>query len=201
VDDVRIDWRVPAGRPSMLFGPGATRTEIAVVWLTVSVALAAQLLLLHLTHVTWEWWQWLVAVVVIVDVCGGVVANSLGTAKRFYSPAGPSRTNDMRPLLARSHLLFAAAHVHPFVVAVLWDGHWWWATLFYATSVCGVALVRHLPLYLERPAAMAVAVVSVFAAAGPPAPAGLGWLGPALVLKLVVAHSVTEAPFRPVGRA
>lgn len=184
----RTDW---------LYGTGATRLEKSAVWVTVAAALPVVVLTHQSAGVAWRWWHWVVVVAVVADVVGGVVANSLGSAKRLYhAPAPPSGTFGERVL--RSHLAFAALHVHPFAVAALFPGGTWaWAAGWYAVTVLGVGLVVAVPADLKRPAAMGVATLAVLSAGAVAGPAGVAWLGPALVLKLVVAHAVPEAACRP----
>jgi hypothetical protein len=196
-----VDWDVPAGRTDWLFGTGATRDERQLVWAIVLmggfVAVATEVAAERM----WTWWQWGLIVVLVVDVVGGVTANSLGTAKRLYSsspgPAAPITTR-----IALSHGIFAAAHVHLFVVSALFpEAPWTWSTYWYSVSLVSVVAVRQAPVYLQRPLGLGLVAIALIGegALVLPDPVVLGWLGPVMMLKLVVAHSVTESPFRPGG--
>ena len=192
----RVVWELPAGKPDWLFGTGATRTERSLVWLSVLVAFAAIVAVSRVNDREWAWWQWALLLVLVVDVVGGVVANSLGSAKRFYAQE-PSAAAGLRRF-ALNHVVFAAGHLHLFaVVAAFGIGHWPWAVYWYLACLVSVAAVRSSPLYLQRAVAAGAMTLAVILGGAVQGPAGLVWLGPVLMLKLVVAHSVTEAPFRP----
>lgn len=193
----RIDWTVPAGRPDWLLGAGAVRAERRTVWGASAVAAGAAVAVAAAQDVTWSWWQWSLVLVLTLDVAGGVVANALGSAKRFYHSPVP-RGLPLPQRVVRDHVGFAALHVHPFVVAALLpDASWPWAAAWYLASLAGTVAVVRAPLYLRRPLAAAVVTVAVVAAPLVDAPAGLAWLGPVLVLKLVASHGVREEPYRP----
>jgi hypothetical protein len=184
-------------RPDWLYGTGATRVEKVVVWLTVAVALPVVVVIQERSDATWRWWHWLLLLALVADLVGGVVANSLGSAKGLYHTPWPS-SGPFRHRILRNHLAFAALHVHPFVVVMLFPGsRWAWAAGWYAAAVIGVGLVAAAPTYLKRPAAMGVATLALLVADMAAGPGGLAWLGPTLVLKLVVAHAVPETPYRP----
>ncbi|UMG94399.1 hypothetical protein [Nocardioides sp. TF02-7] len=129
-----------------------------------------------------------------------VVANSLEPAKRLYHQRAASGASVVERVV-RNHVAFSALHLHPFLVAALFPGAGWaWAAGWYVAAVLGVGLVVVLPLHLKRPAAMGLATLAVLVAAVPGGlgPEAIGWLGPVLVLKLVVAHAVPERA--PAGR-
>lgn len=196
----RIDWDVPPGRTDWLFGTGVTRTEKNLVWVTVIAGGFAVAGVVTDIGAGWAWWQWLVTLVVVFDVVGGVPANSLGTAKRLYARS-PEPGGGLTQRIALDHVLFTAAHVHLFVITPLFGAeHWAWAAYWYCVALGSVILVRGLPVYLQRPAALALTTVSLIVGETLPGPAGIAWLGPVLVLKLLNAHAVTESPFRPVPR-
>ncbi|MGY1603116.1 hypothetical protein [Geodermatophilus sp. SYSU D00815] len=193
-----VDWELPGGRTDWLLGTGAVPAERSLVWTTTAVAAGAVVAVAAAEPVTWSWWQWALVLVLTVDVAGGVPANALGSAKRLYhSPTPPGLSLPHRVL--RSSVGFAALHAHPFVVAALFpDATWVWAGVWYLLSLGGTVAVVAVPLYLRRPLAAAAVTVALIAAPLVQAPAGLAWLGPVLVLKLVAAHAVREEPYRPV---
>ncbi len=195
--DVRIDWELPDGEPDWLLGTGAVSTERRLVEAASAVATGAAVAVAAAQGVGWSWWQWSLVLALTVDVAGGVVANSLGPAKRFYhSPTAPDLALPLR--VVRSHVGFSAVHLHPFVVAALLPGATWgWAAAWYVLCLAGTVAVVRVPLYLRRPLAAAVVTVAVVAAPLVDAPPGLAWFGPVLVLKLVAAHGVREEPYRP----
>ncbi len=198
-----VDWRAPPGPPGWLVGAGATRGERALV---AAATAAGTLLVLAAGSPTWRWWQWALVLAVAVDVVGGVAANALGPAKRqYHGPPPPDAGRGARTL--RHPVLFAAAHVHPFVLVLVLPGDaWGWALLWYAACVAGSAVVHAAPLHLARPLAFAVLaalLVVPWALTAPAvaAPDGLAWFGPVLACKLVAAHAVREEPYRPAPSA
>lgn len=192
-----VDWRPPPGPPGWLVGAGTTRGERVLVGVAtvLGTALAAAG-----GSDAWRWWQWALVLVVAVDVVGGVAANALATAKRQYH--GPTSASGAAARVLRHPVAFTAAHVHPFVLAlVLPGGAWPWAAFWYACCVTGVAAVHAAPLHLARPVAFAVLGTLLVAAPLVDAPAGLAWFGPLLACKLVAAHAVREEPYRPAPPA
>lgn len=189
-----IDWHVPDDRPDWLLGTGATRTERITVWTATALITAVALMV---ADESWALWQWLVVAVLTIDVAGGVVANSLGTAKRFYHSPLPATAGHLTRVV-HNPIGFAVIHVQPFIVALaLPDAGWAWAATWWGAALVGTILVTSAPLYLER--AVAASVVTTVLIASPllDHPSGLWWFGPVLVLKLVGAHAVREEPYRP----
>ena len=183
-------------------GSGATALERRLVWSAAGLGAAAAAAVALLAGVSWAWWQWALVLAVAVDVLGGIPANSLGSAKRFYHSPGSEPAGRARRLL-RDSRSFAAAHLHPFLVAAtVPDATWTWAIFWYGACLGGTAVVAAVPLYLSRPVASATVALALVAGPVVGAPPGLEWLGPLLALKLVVAHAVPEEPYRPeAGRA
>ncbi|HSL57794.1 MAG TPA: hypothetical protein VK866_08125, partial [Acidimicrobiales bacterium] len=191
-----VDWTLPPGRPNWFVGSGATVGEQAVVWATVGAGLVLALAVARDLDVSWTWWHHVVAVILVVDVVGGVVANGLGSAKRLYHGHDPVPGAAGRWL--RNDLVFAAAHLpHLVLAATLPGGTVGWAMVWYAVILSGVAAVVAAPQHLTRPIGLAVATVAVLVASLVTGPDALGWFGPVIVLKLVLAHAVPEEPYRP----
>lgn len=191
-----IEWRY-SGTPDGFFGTGATPAERTLVW--VFGLLGAAVLGWHwgVASLPWMWWHYVIAALFALDVLGGVVANSLNSCKRFYhSPLQPMETGFTA--LAKNHLAFAAFHVHPLLVGLIFGPLNWVYGLFgYALLVASTALVLRLPLYLHRPAAAGFVLLALLLNfyAIPPI-TGFEWLIPALFLKIVYGHSVREEPYR-----
>lgn len=72
-----------------------------------------------------------VLMTIAADGLGGVVVNATGSNKRWLH--GPGRTN-------RFDMLYVAAHVHPFVVALVVPGFSWTAAVVVYASVLSAAL-------------------------------------------------------------
>jgi hypothetical protein len=195
-------WERPGGRGDPLFGAGATRVEKV---LASGAGLLGALLVAGTAAAQGSGWsavQYAVAAIIAFDVVGGVVANSLGSAKRDHlrTPSATARTAAGRVL--RMPVLFTALHVHPIVVGVLYDSPvWWWGAAWYLVTLLGTILVRLSALYLQRPVALAWCALVAVGASFLPSPALWGWLPVVLVLKLVLAHAVPEKPYRPAEDA
>jgi hypothetical protein len=194
-----VDWVIPEGKPDWLVGTGALPAERHLVWWSTTVATVAVVAATVHADPVWTWWQWLLVLAVAIDVAGGVPANMLATAKRQYHGA-PTAPATARERLLRNPVAFSALHLHPFALTVaLPDSHLMWASAWYLVCLAGTAAVVATPLYLHRPLAAAIATSTFVAVPLIDAPDGLSWLGPLLVLKLVVAHAVREEPYRPAA--
>lgn len=128
----------------------------------------------------------LVIGIVAFDFFGGAVATSTGSAKRRYHAPDRGR---------RHHLLFVAAHVQPFLVALFVPGlHWWAAAALYLFTLVGALAVAFAPSEAQRPAAFAATVTG---AAGAllwlPVPPALAWLAPVMLIKLLLGHMLPES--------
>lgn len=180
-----------------LTGAGATVAERTLVYVT-GVAGAALVWWTFVRPEPWSWWQALLAVVVAADLFGGAVANATNATKQQYQkplPGGAPRWMS----LVHDPVAFTALHVYPLVVVALYPGgSWWWGLGWYAGTVAAVAVVtRGVRRDLQRPVAMAFAVVAVPIALTCPAPPGWSWLPFVYVAKLLLAHAVHEEVYRP----
>jgi hypothetical protein len=192
----RIVWEPPAPRSGILgswdtfIGPGATPAESRLIWLTAVGGGVLAFFAARNDGVTWTPWQWLIALLMALDLFGGVAANASSATKRWYHRSGQG---------SRHHLTFIAYHIYPFLVAWLFrDGDWTYAVLVYGYLLLAAVLLLQTPFYLKRPTALALYLL------GMTIPwllisqtAGLIWFVPVLYLKLIVCHLVPEAPFRP----
>lgn len=167
-----------------LIGPGASASELALGWGAATAAALVQLVwALAASH--WSVLQIVVAVVFAFDIGGGVVVNATRSGRRWWHRDGQG---------PRRQLVFFAAHVHPFVVALLWpEFGWWQAAGLYLTMLAAVAVVMVSPARLKRPVAYGLGsagiVLGVTVFLGPP---GLVWLPPLYFVKLVMAHAVPD---------
>jgi hypothetical protein len=157
-----------------------------VLVLTATVGAAAWVL----AHAAWAapgWTALQVAVVALLaaDVGGGLVDNATDSARRWWHRPGRR---------ARHHLLFLAAHVHPFVLVLVLGGPGWRtaAGTYAATLVIGAAVLL-TPPHLRRPVAFGcyAAAVTALSTLGT-APGGLEWFAPLLLLKLLLAHLLPD---------
>ncbi|WP_226599601.1 hypothetical protein [Streptomyces violascens] len=86
-----------------------------------ATALGALALLMANRHVGWAWWQWALAVALVWDLAGGVVANGLDTVKVFYHSPLPSNT-PKRVRVAHHPVGFTALHIQPTLIALVFPG-------------------------------------------------------------------------------
>jgi len=181
----------PAPRTSILglwdraVGPGASAAENAgTIGLAIAGAVGAGL---------WAWLeqrtvaQSVLAAVLAMDVVAGVWANATPASRRWWHRDGTG---------VRTHLGFVVPHVHPFLVAWLFDdASWTWAGVLYGSIVLAAIVVTQMPRRLQTPASL-VLCVPIVAVAHALAPGVLVWLAPALALKLVAGHASSDVPGR-----
>ncbi|HEY4342912.1 MAG TPA: hypothetical protein VGN05_01085 [Parvibaculum sp.] len=199
-NDARIEWSYTT-KPEFFMGADATSAEKA--W-ALCAAAAAPVLLYALAwrgQVDWALWQWALAVLLAIDIAGGVVANALSALKRLtFSPPNPADGWAVR-LVKRRPLLFPLAHVHPLLLAWAFGGSAVFGAVWYAAPILSHMLIHRLPLYLHRPAALgliaAAFLVSLYVIG---APRGFEWFAPLFMLKLVYGHAVREEPYAPPSR-
>src|SRR5690606_24667350 len=113
------------------FGREPSRGSILLALLVAGATIALGGAMLLGAGLQLAWWQWALVVVVAFDIGGGVIANATPAAARQYHRLD-------RPW---EPVLFAAGHVHPFVIAWLLPGYNWQAgaTLYIATIVAVIA--------------------------------------------------------------
>lgn len=194
-----IDWQVPDTGLDAFHGDGASGAEKL---LPSATGIAGGVLVAGYAAVggeaAWSWWQYALAVILVFDLVGGVVAMGLNSAKRFHHAETipvprPSAT------LMRREVLFAGVHVQPVVIAVLFPGAGpWWGVLWYLVALAGVVVVRWVPLYLARPVALLTVALAPVVSMTMAAPDGFVWLPAVLITKLVLG-SVREEPYRPTA--
>lgn len=194
-----VDWTAPQAKPDALYGSGARPEEKA---LALAAGVIAAVIVVAYVALTapglWDWWQYAVAAVLLLDLAGGVVANGLNSAKRDHFAPDEDRPRRFSERLVRWPVLFAALHVQPILVAILFPGPgFWWGLLWYGATLAAVVGVRRVPLYLQRPVALLACTLVAAAAPLVPSPYGFSWLPVVLVLKLALAHAVQEEPYRP----
>jgi len=192
-----IEWTPPAPRPGLLgswdrfIGPGATRAENLLILAAAFVAGLALPLYAVLRGLGWTVLQLVVGGLVAADLAGGIVANATGPAKAWYHRTGQGFWQ---------HLGFVALHIVDIaLVAGLFRGmDWAYAAGVYGYLLLASILTLRVPLYLQRPVALLLygGAILLNAYIFPPT-AGTEWFVPILFLKLLVAHVLPEAPFRP----
>ena len=200
ISSTPIRWQPPEPRSGLLgqwdtfIGPGATRAELLLIWLSALGGAVFALAYAWRAGVQWSLWLWIIALIMAFDLFGGVVANATSTIKRWY----------FRPSQGfRQHITFVAYHIYPFLVAWLFrDGDWLYGLLAYGYLLLAAVLILRTQVYLKRPLAMLLYLVGITVPVLvlKPTP-GLIWFLPVLYLKLLVCNLVPEAPFRPAASA
>lgn len=165
-----------------LVGPGASAAENAVTLIVAPVAAALAVWLLPAGASTL---QQALAAVLAFDVIAGVWVMSTPAARRWYHRPGRSLA---------SRWAFAFGHVHPFVIAVVFELPLWpWAGCLYAGMVTATVGLGLVPRRLRAPAAALVVVVvltiDAMVGGGP-----LVWFAPAYMMKLVIGHLLPDHP-------
>ncbi|MFD0424539.1 hypothetical protein [Streptomyces parvus] len=166
-----------------LIAPEAERGERIVCY--ASALAGAVLATVLALRAPYTWLSLTVIAVVAFDLFGGTVVNATRSAKRRFHRPGRS---------SRHHLGFVAAHVQPFVLALLVPGFdLLAASVIYVLTLGGAATALLAPRDLRRPVAFAVSALAITVASTSVAvPGELAWFAPVLVIKLLLAHLLPE---------
>ena len=184
------------GKTDLAVGTQATTIEKVLGWTAGFVGIAIVGFFYWQDKFDWTGWQYIVTAIIVYDVVGGAVANSLNSCKRFYhSSLQTFEPNYVK--LAKNHFFFSIIHVHTLIVGMMFDVSfygWFW----YLTLQASVLTVNKTPLYLQRPVSMLIIVMTLllneyFVGS----PIGFEWLVPILFIKIVYGHTVKEEPYRP----
>ena len=123
--------------------------------------------------------------VLALDLWGGAWCNNTPSAARWYHRRGQGRAQ---------HLVFAAAHVHPFVLAWLDRGRGGgrsrvvWAVGQYGFLMAATAFLAGLDRGTQRPAAVVLTVVGVLLDRLLVTSSSAPWFGPVVYVKLLAGH-------------
>jgi len=193
---IKIDWNLPeirnglGGKIDKFIGPGATTAEKNLqLYIPFGVALAVGLLAV-LQDWGWSLGQTIVAVLITVDMCGGIITNATSTAKRWYFREGEG---------FKQHISFVSLH---FIQLALisyffldFDIPWLLLTGGYMMLACTIILKT--PLYLQRPVSFSLYALSILLSLYVfKAPEYLEWFLPFFYLKLLISHCLREEPYR-----
>ena len=197
-EQATVDWSYE-GKPDYSSGTGATRAERTLALGSAFIVPAVVLTLSLTRDYGWSMPQLAVALALAFDVGGGLVSNALNSCKRFYHT--PPKPSEGKLGAALKHpVRFASAHVHPILVALLFEAERWasYGLLWYALLMLSVVVVLRTPLYLRRPVSFLAIMLAVVASVSFIDPvAGFEWLVPLLFMKIVYGHLVREEPYRP----
>jgi len=194
---MKIDWQVPQsregfnGKMDRLIGPGATRAEKNIQSYVPLIAGVMLIFYAYEAKLNWNLLQYIGAVLLTIDMAGGIITNATSSAKRWYHREGEG---------VKEHMSFICIH---FIQLVLFswlflDFNLWWISSVGAYMVLASCFILLTPLYLQRPVAMIFYSMSlllslyVFESAS-----GLEWFLPIFYLKLLICHLLKEEPYRP----
>lgn len=194
---MKIDWQVPASRSGFkgkidsFIGPGATSAEKNIQSYIPLLAGGLLIFSAYVGEFDWHLSQYLVALILTLDMVGGVITNATASAKRWYHREGEG---------FKQHMAFIMVHFVQlgFFSGFFLDFNLVWIALVGGYMLFASTLILLTPLYLQRPVALTLYCVSlllslyVFESV-----AGLEWFLPVFYLKLLISHLLKEAPFCP----
>ena len=192
--DAPINWQCN-GKFNFTTGYGATKTESAIANYAAFIA-PAILYFFAWKELDWSVLQIIVAAVLTLDMIGGVLTNSLGSMKRYLHTNQDLDVNWLGKLV-KSKFLFPAIHFQLFAIPLCFDVAWSYAFFWYGMMMASIVCMLFIPLYLHRPVALLIVMLSIILAQLIPSPIGLEWIAPIYMIKLVLSHGVREEPYRP----
>lgn len=176
-----LEMSIANGWTDALFGKGASRSEISLALIAGLAGCAAAVMNATYGALALAWWQWLLLLLVAFDIVGGIPANSTHAAVRQHH----------RPGKPFSPAIFAAAHVHPFLISFLMPGfELAGAAVLWMSAFAGVLLVVLSPPTLKRPAALLLVGLGILIQQLWFPAEGWEWFAVAFMLKLVGGHAV-----------
>jgi hypothetical protein len=197
IKDPRINWDYPqprsgiAGSLDKFFGPGTTRAEAWIEGVFCTAAAIAMPLYAYLNGFDWNLIQYILATLIAFDMVGGIITNATSSAKRWYHRPGQG---------FKEHYSFIALHVgYLFLVAWLFRSmDWAYFGVISAILLLAAFIVLRVPLYLRRPLAFGMVVITLLINSYGFSPTvGLEWFIPFLFIKLIASHALREEPYRP----
>lgn len=195
---LKISWNYPKPRKSWagafdrFVGPGATKVEIYLQILFVTIAAIALPVYAVVNKLGWNMAQLVIGSIIALDMVGGVITNATSSAKRYWHRKGVG---------FEFHFIFILIHaIQLFLVTYFFRSmDWSFFAISYIYLIIGALAILKSPLYLQRPVAMIMylggIVVNFYVLS--PSPRGMEWFLPVFFLKLFVCHLVREEPYRP----
>lgn len=188
-----INWDC-SGKFNFTTGFGATKAESIIA--NYAAFIAPLILYFFLwQQLNWSVLQLVVASLLTLDMIGGVLTNSLGSMKRFLHTDQQLELNWLAKLVG-SKFLFPAIHFQLFAIPLCFDVAWSYALFWYGLMMLSIVVIHLLPMYLHRPVALLIVMLSIILAQLVPGPVGLEWIAPVFMIKLVLSHGVREEPYR-----
>ena len=185
-DDYMTGERRPGlpGVWDLIAGPGADEVENGLIVAALIAGPGLAIAWARAAGANWSWWQWLVLMVLASELFGGMAANSLAPAKQWHHRAGQGMG---------THYTFAALHIHPLLlsIAVPLAMPMRAALIIYGLLLFGAGVMLASPDRLRGGLAVLYSLVAIaLCSIWLPLVSPVGWLAPALYLKVLVAYLV-----------
>ncbi|ATG42684.1 hypothetical protein PhaeoP18_00708 [Phaeobacter piscinae] len=194
---MRIDWTLPDKRAGFwgfidtLIGPGATKAEKNLQLYPPFIFAAGVIVFGLYQNADWNVWQYILVSLMAVDMVGGAITNSTSAAKRWFFREGEG---------FKAHMTFIAIHLIQ-ITLFSWAFLGFdlgWIAMVYGFTLASCAAILLTPLYLQRPfAALIYCIALLLSLYVFENPEHLEWFLPILFFKLLVSHTLREAPYQP----
>ena len=192
---IQINWIPPEPRDGFLgsfdkfIGPGATKAEVILQFVTAFAAGVLVIFYAILAEVGWSVLQYVLAIVIALDMVGGVVTNATASGKRWYHREGQG---------FKQHFGFVIIHAFQLLLVVIFfrSGDWLFFVILYGYLLIATLIILRSPLYLQRPVALILYIGALLMNCYVFTPTiGLEWFVPIFFLKLLISHVLKEAPY------
>ncbi|NOH98736.1 hypothetical protein F0226_18435 [Vibrio sp. 99-70-13A1] len=194
IKGAHINWNCE-GKFNFTTGFGATKTEIMIASYATFIV-PVILYFFAWDSLGWSWLQVIVASVLTLDMIGGVLSNSLSSMKRFLHTDQSLELTWLGKLVG-SKFLFPMIHFQLFAIPLCFDIAWSYAFFWYGAMMSSIVFIHFMPMYLHRPIALLIVMLSIILSNIMTSPLGLEWIAPIFMIKLVLSHGVREEPYRP----
>ena len=195
---MKIDWQLPAHRKGVkgqldkLIGPGATRAEKQIQSYVPLFGTGVLALYAFYAELGWSIGQYVVALILTIDILGGIITNATSSAKRWYHKEGEGFAQHMRFICI--HFIQLLLFSYFFL-----DFNLVWVLLTGGYLILASIMILLTPLYLQRPVALIFYALSLILSLYVfESTEGLQWFLPLFYLKLLISHLLKEEPYRPV---
>ena len=172
-----------------LFGKNPSKTGVLLAGIGGLLVSGFVLISWLTTPLAWKCWQGLVIILISADLGSGLIANLLGSTRRFYSEKW-SGEEPVWSKFIRHPLGFASLHIYPIIIwGVLNLSMVGFGLLWYILMVGMTFILIRLPKELFLPSAgLGIMLVILLNAYLIPFPNSMGWFIPLFFLKLTFAH-------------
>ena len=195
--DHQINWNTPEIRDDIFgfwdkfIGPGATTSENVLILIPGIIAGFFEVLYAYYKNLQWSCYQNILGFLITFDIVSGAIANSTNVLKRWYHREGRK---------FKDHLIFALVHIYPILLGWLFKNNdWIYGITLYSYFVVSSIIVLLVPLYMKRPTATLLTIISIFISFYVFNPVkGFEWLYTVLFIKIINGNLIREEPYRPL---